>query len=62
MIHFVLVSRRTDGVALCVNTDTPIMSLHPGLDDASRKLKLLARVTAQFPDRGSLFCDPYVIQ
>ena len=55
-------SRKTDGLGLTINSDSPPMALHPGLEDAYRKMKLLSRMSAKFPDRGSLFCDPYVIQ
>ncbi|KAH3720059.1 vesicle-trafficking protein SEC22a-like [Dreissena polymorpha] len=61
MIHFAIVSRSTDGLALVANSDSPLVSMHPGLEDAQRKIKLLSRISARFPDRCSLYCGSYVI-
>ncbi|KAL4222870.1 Vesicle-trafficking protein S22a [Mactra antiquata] len=61
MIHFAIVSRSTDGLALAANSDSPQMSLYPGLEDSYRKLKLLSRISAKFPDRCLLQCNNHTI-
>lgn len=61
MIYFAIVSRSSDGLALAANSDSPQMSTLPGLEDAYRKLKLLSRISAKFPDRCTLPCEAYSI-
>ncbi|WAQ94139.1 SC22A-like protein [Mya arenaria] len=61
MIHFAVVSRSTDGLTLVANSDSPLMSMHLGLEEAYRKLKMLSRLSAKFPDRWTLHSSTYAI-
>lgn len=61
MIYFAIVSRTSDGLALTGNSDSPQLYRHQDLDDAYRKMKLLSRISARFPDRCTLLAEPYAI-
>ncbi|KAF4518751.1 hypothetical protein B566_EDAN006155 [Ephemera danica] len=61
MIHYALIVRSRDGMALTVSTDCT-NDMDKNMKEGKRYMKLIAKKTVQFPERCSMKVGSYIIQ
>lgn len=61
MIHYALIIRSKDGMALTASTDSS-NDMDKNLKEGKRYMKLLAKKTTQFPERCTMKIGEFSIQ